>query len=1530
MSPANALLIDTLQNTMTAAISAPSSSLIPFSLLAQSSGGVGLPLVLGLLLLAVLLTAVVVVLFVLFLKARDRRRAKQAEADIRGNADASQAGMTADEASKANEFAAKFKEGMTEFNRHGKSIYDLPWYAIIGEPASGKTKALQKSGLKFPSFMLEKGLPGTGGTINMDWFFTEQAVILDTAGRLTTERVEATATGPWKQFLAQLKRNRPLCPLNGVIVVIPADKLGIQDTVRASVFEQGRSVEKTMPIAEYIEYMGPKLGQRLEQMQRDLGVRLAVFVIVTKCDLIHGFREFFEGYTDIAAQEQIFGWSHEAQALDTPFAPATLEGSLKSLYERLRRRRLGLLLDPINTADPNASRLDQVDSLFNFPSSMKALEPRLKRYMELILPSNAWATKAPFFRGIYFTSSVQEGEAIDTAYREMVGHAPPASQAATVERALFLPDLFTKKVIPEQGLVTNADNTRSLRRKRKVILASAASIGLLLLLGLTFWGQYTLRANVAGHADVFRDVASKFFGPQRYPLIDLDKQGNVNGYSGATLLEFGDDKAAPVSAIPLRVWDKVQQPIYIPVIFRFRSFSSDLLVTQRRKAYTNLIESFVLDTLLTAAPARLASPAPDATWSPDATATLASLIKLETLVAAKPGSAPLGDALSKPVIDLDPVARLVLTAKPKQTEGRKRASKDTESDERIKAFNEDQKRKELALALTLGQVYPDGKPSEWLRATVDINRSKVDTAVDRFIAGWKQLNSGQGLIGQLKGFSSLLASQQKLIDEFKASAAELHKLTAKPLPRTAEESERLRVDAEKLLKDLTTSREQIDAIEKEIAQAWDKLAGPGRTRNIAGVSEVLDQAVKQATSERDEAFNRLLEPEVLLAKGEENPDAAHIVSVFAKLRSSQERGRKDLEQSLAGLRSGLETVVAARQTEPAESFAQRHNVYRVGVAQLAPPPSEPRTVAQTIEAIKAFDAVVALPAEVKESVDRGATDKEAQDTLRKSYSYLDAAGRGARIAALVVELLTPLRDRDKLSKAIEELTTAQTAIPAVPRSDRFSDGGKFEKATDPKSLDTLLSAVNSVRDRLVAGASPAAPLVVPDGDRLSKEIAQWQKFFLTDYGPQCVAAWRDIRRGASPTPNVPWSEFPDRAGKITVATISNINRSLRTLDESLIAAVSSIKALGPSDEADKLADELKKELATLADPEFARACARAVNAFAGLDKSPSAARAQLAPIKAADFAIDYLAAYRDVPDGPVMYWNEFTMTGLASLGKACTEDANRAWNDLVTRAKRPPIYIADNTDKPLKALTIQEVKELSELITKLAGAVAAGGTGSSDKSTLGQGDRRMVPDKKIQEHLAAVFAANLRQGKQDRDWIARLDVSLRALAQPRRCAIEYDADQTGSAVPGTVPNNDRYRYMEMLIGDAGGKLNAVGQPVQMDRGPAFNAAGLRQDDIGARGRAVQFSFFADAQRNQPVGSTAIFEADWGLLNALSLVGAKAPEQAGAGWKVPLIIRDAADPKGPQYLYYVRLKFTPEITGSQLWFDQRAGDFWPAQ
>src|SRR5258706_301481 len=174
----------------------------------------------------------------------------------------------------------------------GKSdfLYDLPWYVLIGPPGSGKTTALVNSGLKFP---LSRGatpaaVAGVGGTRYCDWWFTEDAVLIDTAGRYTTQDSDAKADQQsWFSFLELLKKNRPRQPINGVLVAISLEDLMVMSTAEINAHSNA-------------------IRARLLELHDRLKVDFPVYALFTKADLVAGFMEFF-GNLGENGRKQVWG-----------------------------------------------------------------------------------------------------------------------------------------------------------------------------------------------------------------------------------------------------------------------------------------------------------------------------------------------------------------------------------------------------------------------------------------------------------------------------------------------------------------------------------------------------------------------------------------------------------------------------------------------------------------------------------------------------------------------------------------------------------------------------------------------------------------------------------------------------------------------------------------------------------------------------------------------------------------------------------------------------------------------------------------------------------------------------------------------------------------------------------------------------------------------------------------------------------------------------------------------------------------------
>ncbi|MCW4292545.1 MAG: type VI secretion system membrane subunit TssM, partial [Candidatus Thiodiazotropha taylori] len=170
------------------------------------------------------------------------------------------------------------KESKLGGKQDSQYLYQLPWYMFIGPPGSGKTTALLNSGLHFPlaDKLGNDAVQGIGGTRNCDWWFTDDAVLLDTAGRYTTQdSYEEVDRAAWMGFLDLLKKHRKRRPINGALVAI-----SVEDILQLTDIERINHAKA--------------IRLRVKELIDHFGIRFPIYVLFTKCDLLAGFNEFFE------------------------------------------------------------------------------------------------------------------------------------------------------------------------------------------------------------------------------------------------------------------------------------------------------------------------------------------------------------------------------------------------------------------------------------------------------------------------------------------------------------------------------------------------------------------------------------------------------------------------------------------------------------------------------------------------------------------------------------------------------------------------------------------------------------------------------------------------------------------------------------------------------------------------------------------------------------------------------------------------------------------------------------------------------------------------------------------------------------------------------------------------------------------------------------------------------------------------------------------------------------------------------------
>jgi type VI secretion system protein ImpL len=354
--------------------------------------------------------------------------------------------------------AARMREALAKLKQSAQRrdyLYAKPWYVIIGPPGAGKTTALLNSGLRFP--FSDSAVKGIGGTRNLDFWFADEAVMVDTAGRYTTQdsNYEVDSRG-WTTFLDLLRRNRPLQPANGVIVAIGVDELIASDC--AAIDAHARAVRR-----------------RLAELRRTLEVSAPVYTLLTKADLLAGFVEYFEDL-DIDGRRAVLGSTLDYKA-GRPGAE-TLARAFDAMGQAV--------------ADRQAKRLhDEGDGarralLLGFPSQLQSLRARLMRFLEGAFASGDEPTGQ--LRGFYLTSGVQQGAPLDRILAGMaeVYDRPVQAMpgAGTSGRAYFLNRLLTEVMFPEAGLVTADPKARARRRSQLVGAFAAVAAVAVLTLGL--------------------------------------------------------------------------------------------------------------------------------------------------------------------------------------------------------------------------------------------------------------------------------------------------------------------------------------------------------------------------------------------------------------------------------------------------------------------------------------------------------------------------------------------------------------------------------------------------------------------------------------------------------------------------------------------------------------------------------------------------------------------------------------------------------------------------------------------------------------------------------------------------------------------------------------------------------------------------------------------------------------------------------------------------------------------------------------
>jgi len=303
----------------------------------------------------------------------------------------------------------------------GDPVKTAPWYLMIGPPGAGKTAALKNSRLAMPFSEVISGFRKGPGNDSGEWYFLDDAVVIDTPGYFVAQRAPSDSQA-WHTLLQLIRKTRNLPALNGVVVCVPADAL------LAGGPQQGHD-------------LGINLRQRLGEVMHVLGVRCPVYLLVTRCDQIHGMTRFFQSFPD-ATFSQAMG-ALNAQNFDAGAPARFVDTAFHQLREELSRLRMVIL------GSKYAPELESQALLF--PEEFFALKAAVANLVRAAFEPGQ-QTETAFLRGLYFSSAHQEGVAA-SAFMERLGFSAERQAMPTANLSLFLRDFFGRILQQDRNLV---------------------------------------------------------------------------------------------------------------------------------------------------------------------------------------------------------------------------------------------------------------------------------------------------------------------------------------------------------------------------------------------------------------------------------------------------------------------------------------------------------------------------------------------------------------------------------------------------------------------------------------------------------------------------------------------------------------------------------------------------------------------------------------------------------------------------------------------------------------------------------------------------------------------------------------------------------------------------------------------------------------------------------------------------------------------------------------------------------------------
>lgn len=366
-----------------------------------------------------------------------------------------------------------------------RTLDTLPLLYILGDGNSAKTTAVLKSGfdpelLAGQVYRDQDVVP----TPVVNIWFAHECIFVEAGDAIRK------APALWGKLI---RKTRPKAMKSA---------MGKQAPVRAAVVCVSCELFVGATAPEVVVGAARSTNRMLRDLALTLGTEIPVYVVLTKLDRMPHFTEYVRNLTTEEANQPLgmaFPRNTASSGLYAEKAMAEVTGALDRILFSLGEYRLELLNRENNQAN--------VDPVYEFPREMRKLRNNLASYLvELARPSHLNAN--PYLRGFYCTGvrahMVEQMVASAAAQPKSDPVGAGATRMFTVESMkavtgpqqpqmvtrkqaqwCFLPRIFPNVILEDRSALAVTSNSQRTHLFRRIVLASASFLLLILLICLT-------------------------------------------------------------------------------------------------------------------------------------------------------------------------------------------------------------------------------------------------------------------------------------------------------------------------------------------------------------------------------------------------------------------------------------------------------------------------------------------------------------------------------------------------------------------------------------------------------------------------------------------------------------------------------------------------------------------------------------------------------------------------------------------------------------------------------------------------------------------------------------------------------------------------------------------------------------------------------------------------------------------------------------------------------------------------------------